>query len=118
MGYGRNDTGAVVDSQLRLTTHKKIFRQCNNLIECEDEITNLYHIFIPRVLKTRGLRVADTSVLRVITNANLNAPAILVGEKAAYLVRRHWAAQFAICSKINFYLLFNEDRLCFYKGRI
>ncbi|CAL8137000.1 unnamed protein product [Orchesella dallaii] len=63
MGRRWNDTGAVVDSQLR-------------------------------VLKTRGLRVADTSVLRVITNANLNPPAILVGEKAAFMVRRHWALQF------------------------
>ncbi|ODM90564.1 Glucose dehydrogenase [FAD, quinone] [Orchesella cincta] len=87
MGKRRNDTVAVVDSQLR-------------------------------VLKTRGLRVADTSVLRFITNANLNAPAILVGEKAAFLVRRHWALQFVVCSKINYYLLLNEERLCFYTQRV
>jgi choline dehydrogenase len=36
-----------------------------------------------RVIGTQGLRVADSSVFPEITNGNLNAPSILVGEKAA-----------------------------------
>ncbi|MFN3643294.1 MAG: choline dehydrogenase [Gemmobacter sp.] len=36
-----------------------------------------------RVIGVEGLRVADTSVFPRITNGNLNAPAIMVGEKAA-----------------------------------
>ncbi len=36
-----------------------------------------------RVIGARGLRVADSSVFPRITNGNLNAPSIMVGEKAA-----------------------------------
>ena len=36
-----------------------------------------------RVIGVEGLRVADSSIFPQITNGNLNAPSILVGEKAA-----------------------------------
>src|SRR5690606_37765624 len=36
-----------------------------------------------RVIGVEGLRVADSSVFPRITNGNLNAPTIMVGEKAA-----------------------------------
>jgi choline dehydrogenase len=36
-----------------------------------------------RVIGVEGLRVADSSVFPRITNGNLNAPSIMVGEKAA-----------------------------------
>jgi choline dehydrogenase len=36
-----------------------------------------------RVIGVEGLAVADTSILPQITNGNLNAPAMMVGEKAA-----------------------------------
>ncbi len=36
-----------------------------------------------RVIGTHGLRVADSSIFPRITNGNLNAPSIMVGEKAA-----------------------------------
>jgi choline dehydrogenase len=36
-----------------------------------------------RVIGVQGLRVADSSVFPRITNGNLNAPSILVGEKVA-----------------------------------
>ncbi|QIE57314.1 choline dehydrogenase [Pikeienuella piscinae] len=36
-----------------------------------------------RVIGVDGLRVADSSIIARITNGNLNAPAIMVGEKAA-----------------------------------
>jgi len=39
-----------------------------------------------RVIGTHGLRVADSSIFPEITNGNLNAPSILVGEKAADMI--------------------------------
>ncbi len=36
-----------------------------------------------RVIGVEGLRVADSSIFPQITNGNLNAPSIMVGEKAA-----------------------------------
>jgi choline dehydrogenase len=39
-----------------------------------------------KVIGVEGLRVADSSVFPRITNGNLNAPSIMVGEKAADLV--------------------------------
>ncbi|GGH29089.1 oxygen-dependent choline dehydrogenase [Alsobacter metallidurans] len=40
-----------------------------------------------RVIGVEGLRVADTSVFPTITTGNLNAPAIMLGEKASDLIR-------------------------------
>jgi choline dehydrogenase len=39
-----------------------------------------------RVIGTQGLRVADSSIFPEITNGNINAPSILVGEKAADMI--------------------------------
>ena len=36
-----------------------------------------------RVIGVEGLRVADSSIFPRITNGNLNAPSMMVGEKAA-----------------------------------
>jgi choline dehydrogenase-like flavoprotein len=41
-----------------------------------------------RVRGVQGLRVADTSVMPAIPSGNLNAPAIMIGERAADFVRR------------------------------
>ena len=40
-----------------------------------------------RVRGVRGLRVADGSIMPVMPSANTNAPAIMIGEKAADLIR-------------------------------
>ena len=39
-----------------------------------------------RVMGTQGLRVVDSSIFPEITNGNINAPSIMVGEKAADLI--------------------------------
>jgi choline dehydrogenase len=39
-----------------------------------------------RVHGIDGLRVADSSIMPVITNGNLNAPTIMIGEKASDMV--------------------------------
>ena len=41
-----------------------------------------------RVRGVQGLRVADTSVMPAIPSGNLNAPAIMIGERAADFIRR------------------------------
>ena len=40
-----------------------------------------------RVRGVEGLRVADASIMPLITGGNTNAPAIMIGERAADLVK-------------------------------
>lgn len=46
-----------------------------------------------RVYGVQGLRVADASIMPQITNGNINAPVIMIGEKAGDMISRYWKGQ-------------------------
>lgn len=43
-----------------------------------------------RVYGVAGLRVIDASIMPTITNGNINAPTIMIGEKGADLIKEYW----------------------------
>ncbi|KAJ8682939.1 hypothetical protein QAD02_018731 [Eretmocerus hayati] len=43
-----------------------------------------------RVYGVRGLRVIDASVMPTITNGNINAPVIMIGEKGSDMIKETW----------------------------
>ncbi|XP_011262046.1 glucose dehydrogenase [FAD, quinone] [Camponotus floridanus] len=43
-----------------------------------------------RVRGVRGVRVADTSIMPQVTSGNTNAPAIMIGERAADFIKKTW----------------------------
>jgi len=56
-------------------------------LEYNSLILYFYIKLLCRVKSIKGLRVADASVMRHVTSGNTNAPVIMIGEKAADLIR-------------------------------
>nr|XP_034185974.1 glucose dehydrogenase [FAD, quinone]-like [Osmia lignaria] len=46
-----------------------------------------------RVYGVAGLRVIDASIMPTITNGNINAPVIMIGEKGADLIKKQWLSR-------------------------
>lgn len=43
-----------------------------------------------RVYGIQGLRVIDASIMPQITNGNINAPTIMIGEKGSDMIINYW----------------------------
>lgn len=43
-----------------------------------------------RVKGVRRVRIADTSIMPRVTSGNTNAPAIMIGERAAHFIKMNW----------------------------
>ncbi|OXA41986.1 Glucose dehydrogenase [FAD, quinone], partial [Folsomia candida] len=70
-----------------------------------------------RVLKTQNLRVIDLSIAPEIVNGNTNAPAIMIGEKGADLVREYWSQQYLISYRDDAFLR-NGYLQCYYSKHV
>lgn len=84
--------GPACDSDADLLANARadswtVFHQCGTCRMGDDPTTSVVN---PRleVHGITGLRVADASIFPTIPSGNINAPAIMVGEKAADLIRQ------------------------------
>lgn len=48
---------------------------------------------ISRVLKTKGLRVVDASIIPEVPNNNLNAAVFMLADKASDMILDYWKKQ-------------------------
>ena len=75
-------------------------------------------MYFDRVLGTTGLRVIDASIMPTITNANINAPTIMIGEKGSDIIRKYYANQFVVCDRFSYYFLELVDAKCYYSRHV
>lgn len=85
------DPGPAVQSDTELLDHVTrtcgtVFHQCGTARMGDDPSASVVDRRL-RVHGLSGLRVADASIFPTIPSGNINAPSIMVGEKAADLVR-------------------------------
>uniref|UniRef100_A0A0B7ANQ3 Glucose-methanol-choline oxidoreductase N-terminal domain-containing protein n=1 Tax=Arion vulgaris TaxID=1028688 RepID=A0A0B7ANQ3_9EUPU len=80
------DTDAYWGCMVRQTIHT-IYHPSGTckMGKSEDKTTVVDHRL--RVHGIQGLRVADASIMPYITSANINAPVIMIGEKASHMIR-------------------------------
>lgn len=79
-------TDAQIDAYLRDKSWS-VFHQCGTCRMGADAATSVVDARL-RVHGIDGLRVADASIFPTIPTGNTNAPAIMVGEKAADIIRQ------------------------------
>ena len=80
------DSDAAIDAWVRQNAESAYHPSCTCKIGGDDDPLAVLDADC-RVRGIEGLRVVDSSVFPTITNGNLNAPTIMVGEKAADIIR-------------------------------
>jgi len=85
------DVTALKD--LREFVHEKARHVYHPVGTCKMAVNDEMAVVDPelRVYGIEGLRVADASIMPTIITGNTNAPAMMIGEKAADLIKRHLA---------------------------
>lgn len=69
---------------------------CISAIQFKFDLQTEYRIiffeigFNDRVLKTKGLRVVDASIIPEIPNSNLNAAVYMIADKASEIILYYW----------------------------
>lgn len=59
-----------------------------------------------QVYGVSGLRVIDASIMPFITNGNIHAPVIMIGEKGADMIKSYWLRPTTGRRKRSFYVAF------------
>ncbi len=79
-------TDAEIDAFVRAEAESAYHPSCTVKMGADDDAQAVLDADC-RVRGTEGLRVVDSSIFPTITNGNLNAPTIMVAEKAADIIR-------------------------------
>ncbi|HAE00757.1 MAG TPA: choline dehydrogenase, partial [Rhodospirillaceae bacterium] len=77
---------AEIDAWIRENAESAYHPSCTCKMGAKDDPTAVIDTEC-RVIGIQSLRVVDSSIFPTIPNGNLNAPTIMVGEKAADLLR-------------------------------